>query len=113
MDGWLGRPELGGRFAPAIAVDEDAVIHRTFADQVGRLWEVWEMTPSDIFRPDPDADVRAEVAECPPEGAWARGWLTFHCGTGRRRLAPVPERWERATDDELRELLERADWFQR
>jgi hypothetical protein len=87
------------------------VIHRTFADEEGRRWEVWEVAPSDIFRPDPTVDVQAEIAECPPVGVWALGWLTFHSGADRRRLAPIPEQWERTTDAELRALLGRAERY--
>jgi len=95
----------------ASITDEDLLIHRTFADEEDRLWEVWEVSPSDLFQLQPVADVREEVAECAPVGEWARGWLTFHSGSARRRLAPVPEHWERTTDAELLALLGCAERF--
>ena len=87
---------------------EGAVIHRTFADEEGRLCEVWDVTPAEIFLPNPAPDVRAEVAERPPVGEWERGWLAFHCEGLRRRLAPIPQRWERGSDEDLRRLFDEA-----
>ena len=41
--------------------------------------------------------------------ALQKGWLAFQCGTDRRRLAPIPDDWRDLTDDELLDLLHRAD----
>jgi len=51
---------------------------REFSDTNGVLWRVWQTRPSrDIYL-----------------GKLREGWLTFECGTERRRLAPVPEAWD-------------------
>jgi hypothetical protein len=41
-------------------------------------------------------------------GGFGGGWLTFDDGTERRRLAPVPENWERLSDVRLALLLRAA-----
>ena len=38
----------------------------------------------------------------------AGGWIAFDGGGERRRLAPIPPDWEKASDAELRELLRKA-----
>jgi hypothetical protein len=45
----------------------------------------------------------AEVVTTLPED-WKGGWLTFESGDEKRRLAPVPEGWERLRPQRL-ELL--------
>ncbi len=37
------------------------------------------------------------------------GWLAFQSGKDRRRLTPIPERWVTLGDEELVQLLARAD----
>jgi hypothetical protein len=46
---------------------------------------------------------RGAHANVRPE--YAGGWLSFHCGASRRRLAPVPRGWESADEDQLRGYL--------
>lgn len=58
---------------------------RRFTDSEGIVWDVWETTPSKPTFVSP---------------AFSRGWLTFSSPTMRRRLVPVPQRWE--TDPEER-----------
>jgi len=65
---------------------------REIVDARGQRWRVWETTPS-----------RAEGL-----GGFGGGWLTFDDGTERRRLAPVPENWERLSDVRLALLLRAA-----
>jgi hypothetical protein len=36
------------------------------------------------------------------------GWLCFESAQAKRRLAPVPERWEAFSDDQLRALHAQA-----
>lgn len=36
------------------------------------------------------------------------GWLTFAAGTDRRRLAPIPRRWESMKEERLRLALAAA-----
>lgn len=40
---------------------------------------------------------------------YAEGWLSFHRGVERRRLAPIPEGWENAADFQLRVWLLEAE----
>jgi hypothetical protein len=40
--------------------------------------------------------------------ALRHGWLCFESVRAKRRLAPVPERWEAFSDDELRALHAQA-----
>lgn len=65
---------------------------RVFTDSNAVCWHVWATISS---RPDL---VSAELYD---------GWLTFDCGSSRRRLAPIPTNWEVATDERL-ELMCRA-----
>jgi hypothetical protein len=68
---------------------------REFVDESGVAWLAWSTVPRS------GANVRAQ---------YAGGWLTFQLGTGedRRRLIPVPDAWEAASEDELRAYLRRA-----
>jgi hypothetical protein len=67
--------------------------YREFTDGGGTQWRAWDTYPGSA------ANVRPGF-----EG----GWLGFESGDERRRLAPVPASWEEASDDELREMLSRA-----
>jgi hypothetical protein len=76
--------------------------HREFLDQDGRAWEVWEVHPS-----APGA--REGAPHAPPVAPSLRnGWLAFRCESERRRIVPVPNSWERLSEDDLRLLLEQA-----
>jgi hypothetical protein len=71
------------------------VIHvpiRDFVDSAGVHWQVWSTVPA-----------MGGVA-----GGFRQGWLTFTAGAERRRLAPIPPSWERATEAELRAYFDRA-----
>jgi hypothetical protein len=48
-------------------------------------------------------EVRAPVRE-----GFEQGWLVFDNGEEKRRLAPVPNGWERMTPEELRQLCKQA-----
>ena len=91
--------------------------HRTFLDELGREWDVWEVVPTAVERRMAKAPPRASVAErrrvqearvVVPDSL-QKGWLAFQSGNERRRLAPIPADWAEMTSDELRELLMRAD----
>lgn len=103
---------------------------RAFRDPAGVLWQVWSVIPglrhdeerrqgsdrrSDdpIFlykgperRVNPDRRSRGGAVTLTP-GLLA-GWLTFESTAERRRLVPIPERWEEAPESELYELCQRA-----
>ena len=67
---------------------------REFEDSAGVRWRVWSSLP-----------LRATLLHGSP---FSGGWLTFESATGeRRRLAPLPERWEHYTRDRL-DLLRRV-----
>ena len=95
--------------------------HTTFKDLQGRIWDVWRVHPSSAERRFVDRRVndedlagtaerrtglerrggvrkspRASVAE-----EFAYGWLCFETAGEKRRLAPVPEGWDRADDEIL------------
>jgi hypothetical protein len=36
------------------------------------------------------------------------GWLTFESGPDRKRLVPVPDGWEHANEERLREWMDEA-----
>jgi hypothetical protein len=99
------------------------VTHRTFKDKQGRIWDVWQVHPSAAERRFVQRRVKDEergdaaerrsgderrVGEKPagvsratiaPEFTY--GWLCFETGGEKRRLAPVPEGWDRADDETI------------
>lgn len=91
--------------------------HRTFRDELGREWDVWEVVPTAVERRMAKAAPRASAVErrrvqearvVVPESL-QKGWLAFQWASERRRLAPIPPDWEEMTNAELVELLMRAD----
>lgn len=91
--------------------------HRTFRDELGREWDVWEVVPTAVERRMARAAPRASAIErrraqetrvVVPDSL-QKGWLAFQSGSERRRLAPIPKDWEDMTDAELVELLNQAD----
>ena len=97
--------------------------HRTFKDRQGRIWDVWQVHPSAAERrfvqrrtkdedrtdsserrsgierrvgPSEIKKTHATVAE-----EFTYGWLCFECKEEKRRLAPVPEGWDRADDETI------------
>jgi hypothetical protein len=63
-----------------------------FTDVAGGRWLVWATIPS------PGSVL----------GPLGSGWLTFDGPTSRRRLSPIPEGWETASQRQLEQLWERA-----
>jgi hypothetical protein len=91
--------------------------HRTFRDELGRDWDVWEVVPTAVERRMARAAPRASALErrraqetrvVVPDSL-QKGWLAFQSGSERRRLAPIPKDWEDMTNGELVELLNQAD----
>ena len=71
--------------------------HQTFTDSDGMTWRVRLTTPTSVA-----------AANTLPE-AFRRGWLTFECDDGSiRRLAPVPDRWDALSPEELERLCRSA-----
>ena len=98
---------------------------RVFEDYLGRRWEVWQTNPQLAERremvrrrlpdrrrgrrPEPSrrtvSDRRAQQgARFPGISQLEGGWLCFESEGERKRLAPVPEAWERADDMTLAAL---------
>ncbi|MDQ3950468.1 MAG: hypothetical protein M3282_08975 [Gemmatimonadota bacterium] len=72
--------------------------HRVFADARGVRWDAFAVRPE------------ALLAEFPQlRGPFSHGWLSFDSGTEKRRLSPIPEDWQRMSDEQLAQLLERAE----
>ena len=91
--------------------------HRSFRDQLGRQWEVWEVVPTAVERriakavQRPPAVERRKVQETRvvvPDRL-QKGWLAFQSGLERLRLAPIPTDWFEMTVTELLDLLHQAD----
>lgn len=94
--------------------------HREFLDAEGTRWDVWEVNPSRVERELDQARAEATRQPSPPNGAPARkhstmvasalssGWLCFESGEAKRRLAPIPPRWEEMPSAELSRLCREA-----
>lgn len=69
--------------------------YREFTDREGRRWRAWDTYPMKASLTDPE---------------FRDGWLCFECeGAGKRRLAPVPERWDQEPEERLELLVRMAD----
>ena len=89
--------------------------HRTFMDQHGVSWEVWDVLPASRPRRETDRRTvaRAAITERRADDGsaisvhhdLASGWLCFLAGNDKRRLAPIPGGWDCGNDDALRDLL--------
>lgn len=94
--------------------------YRDFLDKDGNHWKVWDVIPDEsIFVPrrstprssprvsDPKGQARSEVTP-----ARTRGWLAFQSSGENRRLSPIPEGWENASESELASYLQKASQVQ-
>ena len=102
--------------------------YRTFVDRDGSYWQVWDSQPTKFERRMNTGERRR-----PQYFAWGgterrsgtdrrtssqrrivlsdghgRGWLTFESLHEKRRLIPIPPRWEDLSQGELRYLCEKA-----
>jgi len=97
------------------------VTHRNFKDRDGKYWDVWIVHPSAAERRFVDrranevdkpgamgrrkgVDRRGGVRKSPRATVaeeFAHGWLCFESRGEKRRLAPVPQLWDRADDETL------------
>ena len=104
--------------------------YREFIDAHGFAWEVWDVHPAmderrkmgerrrRLVPPYPGrnqrrgTDRRGTSAAHPFRGpvstCHANGWLAFQSRQERRRLVPIPARWEHMTDSELAALCAQA-----
>lgn len=76
---------------------------REFIDDDGRKWRAWDIKPEEIH---PVTKAEDYLADC-----YITGWIVFETQRGdeKRRLCPWPMNWAERSDDELRELLKRAE----
>ncbi len=74
---------------------KETVAHRVFFLE-GERWEVWEVR---LGR-------RGERRTVSPQ--LTGGWLAFESSTEKRRLAPIPERWEELPVETLASLCQGA-----
>ena len=92
---------------------ETAPSLRTFTDGAGLSWSVWAVRPGTGPNAGQPVDRRRGLglsAGAPSQAErrlqvrseFSGGWLAFHAANGaRRRLIPIPERWEALPDAEL------------
>jgi len=99
---------------------------RTFLDAGGNEWEAFDVVPRAEERRGYDRRSSSSAAKTTDEerreadrrltvggsstlsSNLQQGWLCFERGSDRRRLAPIPENWQRMRDEELDSLRERA-----
>jgi hypothetical protein len=100
--------------------------HRTFLDDLARLWNAWEVIPAWGERrtaerrghsedAGPRVDRRARERRrtrglriaLPPK--LAQGWIAFECNDERRRVAPIPDGWSELPEGALRDLWRGAE----
>ena len=101
--------------------------YRTFADDQGKSWEMWDVRPERAERRGtdrrqerpvlwPGIERRAEPdrrqrpdASLDVTHPLAQGWLAFKSEDEKRRLAPIPPNWDSCHGRELRELWKNAE----
>lgn len=78
---------------------------RGFTDSTGVEWRVWEVFPNRAAtQTSADSFSTAKLKGT----AYAEGWLCFESMTEKRRLAPIPEGWDRRERPDLEQLLAQA-----
>ena len=100
--------------------------YREFTDQWGNEWRAWDVRPQKVERrrprsPSGEVPVVKEERRRKKEDSgelrlrmrpgWEDGWLSFESATEKRRLVPLPNDWESASDDQLRQWLAEAASF--
>ncbi len=101
--------------------------HRTFRDDLARLWNAWDVIPAWGERRSGERRRRTEAGasrlverrrrerrhlrgvRIALPARLAHGWIAFECGEERRRVAPIPMGWDVLPDDGLRELWRDAE----
>jgi hypothetical protein len=72
--------------------------YRRFSDPRGILWSAFAVHPSS-----------ATGAHTALPRQYREGWLSFDSDTETRRIAPIPEGWKELSEDDLRQLWEKAE----
>ena len=106
----------------------NAMAYRTFVDRDGAYWQVWDSQPTRVERRATQVDRRHPRAmswhgaerragtdrrvtsqrRIMLSQGYGSGWLTFESLQEKRRLNPIPSRWEGMSETELRMLCENA-----
>jgi hypothetical protein len=101
--------------------------HRTFLDDLARLWNAWDVVPAwgerrTVERRERSSTSGPRMVErrtherrrhrglriaLPPR--LAQGWIAFECGDERRRVAPIPAGWDALPEPGLRALWRDAE----
>lgn len=76
---------------------------REFADEIGRKWRAWEVTPESVH---PQTRAEDYLADC-----YRAGWIVFETfdGSEKRRLCPPPYAWHERSDEDLVALIDRSE----
>ena len=69
---------------------------REFTDSSGVNWRVWPTRPQ-------QRGVHPDALE--------GGWLTFECGSVKKRIVPIPDGWDELDNLELERLCRMAEEF--
>jgi hypothetical protein len=77
---------------------------RGFIDSTGVEWRVWEVLPTTADTARGLATFGTSLKETP----YANGWLCFESLAAKRRLAPIPEGWDKCCGEDLAQLCLRA-----
>lgn len=103
---------------------------RSFRTEEGVSWRVWNVIPGrradaerragdDRRSPDPVIRYTGPERRTTPDrrrgspsplvsAGFASGWLAFESPAEKRRLAPIPQRWDELADAELERLCNAA-----
>jgi hypothetical protein len=87
-------PRGGKGGSPAAS---QAATDRVFDDIRGKRWHAFAVHPS---------SVTVERAALPD--SFLQGWLSFESSDEIRRVAPIPDKWEDLSIDDLRQLCHKA-----
>jgi hypothetical protein len=102
--------------------------YRTFVDRDGAYWQVWDSQPTKMERRVTGTDRRRQKSyswhgterrtgtdrrttsqrRITLSEGYGAGWLTFESLHEKRRITPIPSRWEELSQPELRGLCEKA-----
>lgn len=86
-------PRISGK----TTTESDTGAHRLFVDTRGVRWDAFAVLPTTEPR---------GLARLPDE--YQQGWLCFESATEKRRLGPIPDQWQSASDEELRRFRDSA-----
>lgn len=97
------RVDHASRNEHGVMTDAEAMMTRTtarhaFTDSHSVAWHVFDVYP---------ATDRVESSRLAPP--FQHGWLCFESAGEKRRLTPIPWGWESLNDDDLEQLLQRAE----